>query len=58
MAERQRIQRLRVVSDRDLMRGGALPFRAELATSAFEKLARGMLDGVATAYWRVASRLI
>ncbi|TAK55111.1 MAG: glycosyltransferase family 2 protein [Gammaproteobacteria bacterium] len=56
--ERRRIQRQRVCPDRDLLTGGALPFRPELTTGAAERLARVVLDRIAVVYWRVARRLV
>lgn len=58
LAERRRIQRLRRLPDRDLIQSGPLPFRAELATSATERFARRVLDGIAMVYWRLVSWLI
>lgn len=58
LQERRRIQRLRVVGDRELLEGGRLPFRAELTTGGVERAARQVLDRVAAGYWRLASRLI
>ena len=58
LQERRRIQRLRVRPDRDLIRGGALPFRPELTTGATERFARKVLDGIVIAYWRLAGPLI
>lgn len=58
LRERRRIQRLRRVRDRDLIQGGALPFRPELATGAGERFARRVLDGVAIVYWRLFGWLI
>jgi GT2 family glycosyltransferase len=58
LRERQRFQRLRRRHDGDLVKGGSLPFRSELTSSAFERWARRVLDGVAAGYWVLASRLI
>jgi GT2 family glycosyltransferase len=58
LGERRRIQRLRCRRDRDLIHGGGLPFRPELATGTGERLARRILDGVAIAYWRLFGWLI
>jgi GT2 family glycosyltransferase len=56
--ERQRIQRLRKVPDRQLLTGGPVPFRAELSTGAAERAARRVLDVIVESYWKVASTLI
>lgn len=58
MAERRRIQARRRVGDRELLRGGAVPFRAEISTTAAERFARQLFDGFAIAYWRVAAGLL
>lgn len=58
LAERRRIQRARRVPDREILIGGRIPFRAELTTGRLEMLARGFLDAVAAAYWKLAARLI
>ena len=58
LAERRRIKSLRQVADRELITGGALPFRSELTTSRVERFARALLDHVANGYWQLASRLI
>ena len=56
--ERRRFQRLRRLHDGDLVTGGPLPFRSELTSGAFERLARRVLEGAAAGYWKLAHRLI
>lgn len=58
LAERRRIQARRRVADRVVLRGGAVPFRAELATTSVERIARQIFDGFAIAYWRLAAGLL
>lgn len=58
LRERRRIQSLRRIPDRQLLRGGSLPFRRELITSQAEIAARRLLDSVSRAYWTVAAALI
>jgi len=58
LAERRRIQAKRRVPDRQILRGGAVPFRAELTSSGAERALRRLFDGFAIAYWRVAARLL
>ncbi|MCS6877379.1 MAG: glycosyltransferase family 2 protein [Geminicoccaceae bacterium] len=58
LAERRRIQAKRRVPDRELLRGGPVPFRAELTTSSLEKFMRRLLDAVAIGWWRIAAPLI
>jgi hypothetical protein len=56
--ERRKFQRLRLRHDGDLVSGGPLPFRSELTPGAMQRFARRALDGVAAAYWVLASPLI
>jgi GT2 family glycosyltransferase len=56
--ERRKVQAVRRIRDRELLVGGRLPFRAELTAGRVERAALALLDGVARAYWFVASRLI
>jgi hypothetical protein len=56
--ERRRFQQSRLRHDGDLVAGGPLPFRSELTPGAMERFARRALDGVAAAYWVLASPLI
>lgn len=58
LAERRRIQGRRRVADREVLRGGAVPFRRELAATPGERVARQIFDGFAIAYWRVAAGLL
>jgi GT2 family glycosyltransferase len=56
--ERRVVQSMRRVPDRELLRGGRIPFRSELTSGAFEQAARRVLDAVVVAYWKLAGRLI
>ena len=56
--ERRRIQRLRVVPDREILVGGPLPFRRELTSGRVERMARGLLDSIAQTYWSLAGKVI
>jgi GT2 family glycosyltransferase len=58
LRERRRIQRRRVVADRDVLVGGPLPFRRELTRGRVERAALGALDAIVAGYWKLASRLI
>lgn len=58
LGERRRIQRNRRTPDREVLVGGPIPFRAELTTSAFERLARGALDRITSGYWALVRPLI
>jgi hypothetical protein len=58
LRERRRIQSLRRVPDRQLLRGGPIPFRRELSTGKLEVAAQRLLDGIAQAYWKLAAALI
>jgi hypothetical protein len=55
-AKRREIQAGRALADRELLRGGPVPFRAELTKGALERLLRRLFDGLAIGYWRVAAR--
>lgn len=56
--ERRVVQSMRRVPDRELLRGGRIPFRSELTSGAFEEATRRVLDAVVVAYWKLAGRLI
>lgn len=58
LAKRRLVQRQRRLPDREILRGGALPLRPELATSRGERLARHLLDRLAIGYWRLVERVI
>lgn len=56
--ERRRIQARRRTPDREILKGGRIPFRAELTTSRFERFARACLDTLASTYWKCIRPLI
>jgi GT2 family glycosyltransferase len=58
MTRRREVQRRRTVPDREILRGGSLPFASRLATSGGERIALRALDTAARGYWRAARRLI
>jgi GT2 family glycosyltransferase len=58
LAQRRKIQKLRRVPDREILIGGRIPFRQELATSGFERFARRMLDAIVVGYWKAVAPLI
>jgi len=58
LRERRKVQSARRISDRELLVGGRLPLRAEMRTGRLERIATGMLDSAARAYWVLASWLI
>ncbi len=58
LARRRELQSARVATDAELMRGGEIPFREELTAGSIERKAQATLNGVVTAYWRFAGRLI
>jgi GT2 family glycosyltransferase len=58
MAKRRLVQENRTRGDRELLRGGAIPLRADLAEGSVERVLRRMLEGVAALYWRGAVRLL
>ncbi len=57
-AARSAIQRNRRITDRELLRGGPVPFRPELAGGRGSKLALAMLNAFCSAYWMIARRLL
>jgi len=57
-AARGLIQGGRRTTDRELLRGGPIPFRAELAAGRVAKWAVSMLNGLCSAYWRIAQHLL
>jgi GT2 family glycosyltransferase len=50
---RREVQGARKLRDRDLIRGGAIPFREELTSGGLERRARDLLNSIAGAYWRL-----
>ena len=58
MIKRRHVQEHRRRPDRDLLTGGAIPFRRELAESTIERGLRRALDRLATLYWKGAVRLL
>jgi GT2 family glycosyltransferase len=57
-AARSAIQSGRRITDRELLRGGPVPFKPELARGRGAKLALGMLNAFCDAYWKIAQRLL
>ncbi|HJU66494.1 MAG TPA: glycosyltransferase family 2 protein [Gemmatimonadaceae bacterium] len=55
---RRELQRRRTVADRDILRGGSLPFTGHLATTGAQRAAQRVLDGAARWYWHTTRRLI
>lgn len=58
LARRRLVQKQRRLSDREILKGGALPLRPELAASPGEILARRFLDRLVIGYWRMIAGLI
>ena len=56
--ERHRIQAARRIPDRELLRGGPLPFKAELTRGPLARLALRLCNAAFNCYWFVARRLI
>lgn len=56
--KRRTVQRGRVLADREIMKGGKLPFRQELVASRLEAAGQSLLNGVVAAYWRLVNRLV
>lgn len=57
-AKRRRVQSRRRRPDRELLSGGPIPFRAELAASAVERAGQRLLDALAMTYWKGAVNLL
>jgi hypothetical protein len=58
LSSRRQIQRSRRVADRDILKGGRIPFRRELTVSPLEDAAQRLLNAVASTYWAVVRPLI
>jgi len=56
--KRRAVQAGRVLPDREIMKGGALPFREELIGSRIEAFGQRALNAVVVFYWRVVKRLL
>jgi glycosyltransferase involved in cell wall biosynthesis len=57
-AARSVIQGARRMTDRELLRGGPVPFRPELAGGRVARLALAMLNAFCSVYWKIAQRLL
>jgi GT2 family glycosyltransferase len=57
-AARSAVQGTRRITDRELLRGGPVPFRPELAGGSGAKLALAMLNAFCGAYWKIVRRLL
>jgi GT2 family glycosyltransferase len=58
LRERRRLQRARVLPDRELLVGGPLPFTAALAAGRVERAGRRILDAAAAGWWAVVRRFL
>lgn len=58
LSSRQHIQRHRRIPDREILKGGRIPFRSELTVSPLEEAAQRLLNAVASTYWAVVRPLI
>jgi hypothetical protein len=56
--KRRRIQSSRRTLDRELLAGGPIPFRGELATDRLEQIGRRWLDAAANWYWKRVAHFI
>ena len=56
MAQRRLIQGSRQIADRELLRGGDIPFKPELAGGPGMRLALRACSGLFEWYWRIARR--
>jgi GT2 family glycosyltransferase len=58
VSTRRAVQRARALPDRELLRGGPIPFRPELAANGLERMGRALLDAFASANWSLVKRWI
>jgi len=58
LSKRRFIQKTRKTPDRELLVGGPIPFREELTTSGLERIARGLLNGFASLYWKQIVKIL
>lgn len=58
VGRRRIIQKHRRIPDREILTGGRIPFRRELATGPLEDFAQRLLNAVASTYWVVVRPLI
>jgi GT2 family glycosyltransferase len=56
LVQRREIQRARRTPDREILRGGPLPFTPTLLTSRMERAAYAAMNGMAQGYWRLVER--
>lgn len=56
--KRRAIQKARVIPDREILKGGLIPFTAELTKSSLEITAINFLDFITGAYWNQIKRFI
>jgi GT2 family glycosyltransferase len=56
--KRRAIQKARVIPDREILKGGLIPFTAELTKSSLEITAKNFLDFITGAYWNQIKRFI
>jgi GT2 family glycosyltransferase len=52
------LQRERTIPDRDIIRGGQVPFTRYLTQDSLESVAKNVLDSLAVNYWKMIHRLI
>jgi hypothetical protein len=55
---RHTVQAMRTIPDRELLKGGPIPFRPELSTSMFDRAAIAILNAIVSGYWRIARRTL
>jgi hypothetical protein len=55
---RRRIQSSRRLPDRELLRGGPLPFKPELIRGRVAGMALSAMNSLSAAYWSMARRLL
>lgn len=58
LKKRRAVLQARVVPDGEILDGGPIPFRRELATSWVERWGQAFLNGLASSYWLLVRRWI
>jgi len=58
LLKRRTIQKARVIPDREILKGGPIPFTAELTKSSLEITLKNFLDFITGAYWSQIKRFI
>lgn len=58
LRKRRIVQKARKTPDREILQGGAIPFREDLMKSPMERMGKKFLDDIAVLYWKKIERFI